>query len=439
MTESLFESGTRIQTEQLKTLIVDKWLGGGGQGDVYKVDYSGKPMALKWYKKGALKNPFEFRKNLEKNIEDGSPSKAFLWPEAVTEEINGSFGYVMRLFPDGYKNFPMFLKNKVRFRDGIVAIESALKMVNPFKLLHNRGCSYQDINDGNVSINPDTGDVLICDCDNIAPFGSTFGIGGKPGYVAPEIVLGLKSPSVHTDRFSLAVILFLTLVVSRPFEGKMVASAPCLTESLDRRFFGEEPIFIYHPTDHRNAPVRGVHNNAINFWPTLPGYIKDAFYKTFVDGVNDKGNREDQDRTTETEWEKLLLRLRDETVICPKCGYETVYPTDGKTSKCFNDKCPYVFPKLHLLKVGGSKIVLYPGAKLYASHFGVKDKFDEIHGEVVHNKKDEKIWGLKNLSNIPWQEKTTDGKDKVVGPNNAVRLESGSQISFGNGVTSEIV
>jgi serine/threonine protein kinase len=439
MSETFFESGKTIKTQQLKPLTIEKWLGGGGQGDVYKVNYDGRDMALKWYKKGALKNPHEFRDNIAENIKQGSPSEAFLWPEALTEELNGTFGYVMKLLPGEYKSFPMFLNAKVRFKNRLVAIEAALKMVNHFKHLHNRGYSYQDINYENISINPVTGDVLICDCDNIAPYGSTFGIGGKPGYVAPEIVVGDKAPSVHTDRFSLAVILFLTLVMSRPFEGKMVSSAPCLTESLDRKFFGEDPVFIFNPNDHRNVPVRGIHKNAILLWPTLPTYIREAFNKTFVTGVRDLGNNEDERRTTDAEWEKLLFRLRDETIICPDCGYETVYPTNGQTAKCINDKCNHKFSKLHLLKVGDAKIVLIPGAKLYASHFGQRDKFTEVHGEVVVNKKDATKWGLKNISTTPWQEFTLDGKNKMIGQNNAVRLESGVKISFGNGVSAEII
>jgi serine/threonine protein kinase len=258
-------------------------------------------------------------------------------------------------------------------------------MVNAFKLLHNRGMSYQDLNDGNFFINPDTGDVLICDNDNIAEYGATFGIVGKPGYVAPEIVLGEKTPSIHTDRFSLAVILFLVFVFARPFEGKMT-TVPCITEKLDRKFFGEDPVFIFHPTDDRNRPVQGVHNNAINFWPTMPDYIQKAFIQTFVTALKDKGNYEDTERTTEAIWEKLLLRLRDEILTCPKCSWETVYPTDGSLAKCMNANCDYTFPHMPILKLKDYKLVLYPGIKLYGNHIGKLENFDTIIGEVTYDK-----------------------------------------------------
>jgi len=443
MADEQFKQGRQIKTADFKILTVQNRLGGGGQGDVYKVDFEGKSMALKWYKAGAVKNPVAFRKNIAANIDNGAPSNAFLWPEALTEEVDGSFGYVMKLRPSGYEDFPKFLKAKVHFKDGQTAIRAALIMVNAFKQLHNKGLSYQDLNDGNFFINPDTGDVLICDNDNVAEYGASFGIAGKPGYVAPEIVLGEKTPSVHTDRFSLAVILFLALVVARPFEGQRT-TVPCLTEKLDKQFFGEDPVFIFHPKmseldeKRRNPPVRGIHGNAINFWPTLPSYIQNAFIKTFVDAVKDRGNGEDTDRTSETEWEKLLLRLRDETLTCQQCGWETVYPTDGTTPKCLNSKCNYTFQKLLLLEFKRSKVVIYPGMKVYGNHMDKPDDFDKVIGEVVQNKKNPNLWGIKNLTNDTWQEIAPDGNTRSVDNNGAVRALSGIKVSFGNGITAEI-
>ncbi|MCL2249784.1 MAG: protein kinase [Oscillospiraceae bacterium] len=438
MPDITFSQGKQIKTTGGQTLSVTRWLGGGGQGDVYEVDVGGKPMALKWYKKSALKEADSFRKNIEKNINDGAPSDVFLWPEALTEELDGTFGYIMKLRPNEYADFSKFLKAKVRFKDSQTAIRASLKMVNAFKLLHNRGCSYQDFNDGNFFINPSTGDVLICDNDNVAEYGASFGIAGKPGYVAPEIVLGEKKPSVHTDRFSLAVMLFLTLVMSRPFEGQMTR-VPCLTESHERKFFGEDPVFIFHPTDGRNRPARGLDNNALNLWPLLPDYIQDAFVKTFTDGVKDMGRNEDQRRITETQWEKLLTRLRDETVICSSCGWETVYPTDGTEPVCLNSKCAIKLSSLLLLDTKVSKIVIYPGMKIYGNHMGKIDDFDIVFGEVVVNKKNPNLWGIKNLSDLTWQELTPDGKTKAIENGNAVRALAGIKISFGNGIDAEIM
>ena len=97
-----FESGKVINTNFGIPITIESFIAGGGQGDVYKVTYDGKKKALKWYKPGALADPDAFYENLEKNVKKGSPDKAFLWPQAITEKTEGSFGYIMDLRPDEY-------------------------------------------------------------------------------------------------------------------------------------------------------------------------------------------------------------------------------------------------------------------------------------------------------------------------------------------------
>ena len=85
-----------IQTKGFKTVKVIEQLGEGGQGIVYRVDYGGKPMALKWFKTDAWKKPEAVFENLKNNIDRGSPAEGvFLWPKDITEWVDGTFGYVM--------------------------------------------------------------------------------------------------------------------------------------------------------------------------------------------------------------------------------------------------------------------------------------------------------------------------------------------------------
>ena len=58
-TTTQFAKGRQFKTINFEPLIIQQWLGGGGQGDVYKVDFNGKPMALKWYKPNTIKNPIK--------------------------------------------------------------------------------------------------------------------------------------------------------------------------------------------------------------------------------------------------------------------------------------------------------------------------------------------------------------------------------------------
>ena len=53
----------------IATIIEDKPLGGGGQGEVYKISYNDSEYALKWYtSEKIINNSKNFKKNIEENI-----------------------------------------------------------------------------------------------------------------------------------------------------------------------------------------------------------------------------------------------------------------------------------------------------------------------------------------------------------------------------------
>ena len=206
----------------------------------------------------------------------------------------------------------------------------------------------------------DTGAVLVCDCDNIAPDGSNFGIGGKPGYMAPEIVRGVAKPDTQTDKYSLAVVLFKLLFRGDPLEGQKVVKDVCLTEAAELKHYGSEAVFVYDPDDASNRPVRGIHDNVIKFWRMYPDYIKDAFIKSFTVGLNDTNKR-----IIENEWQKMFTRLRSEIIFCP-CGrtnYTCMFEKEDKfTFKC--PKCGTTFATL-AFSDRDYRMPLYIGSRFY--------------------------------------------------------------------------
>ena len=269
--------GTRISLTNGGCVTIIKELGRGGQGVVYLVDLNGEQKVLKWY----LTAPDEkFYRNLEKNIMNGAPSDAFLWPEHLTNRQLGSFGYVMQLRPKNYYEFGNYLLAKVCFKSFTAMLAAAMKICDGFMMLHRCGYSYQDLNDGNFFIDPTNGDVLICDNDNVMPQGEKSGIMGKARYMAPEIVAG-GIPDKRSDRFSLSVILFMLFYANHPFEGERVIACPCMTESYERKFYGSEAIFIYDPTNNTNRPVRGIHQNVIKRWFVFPSILRETFEREF--------------------------------------------------------------------------------------------------------------------------------------------------------------
>ena len=156
-------------------------LGQGGQGIVYRAEFAGKEYALKMYFQNKLRRPEIFRDNLRTLCEEKSAHSAFLMPRLLTAETDEGFGFMMDLIPSEYKPFSSILNARVKLSGLYSVVNSAIKITAAFRELHNTGRSYQDMNDGGFFIRPSDGDVLICDCDNIAPYGEHLGIAGKPG------------------------------------------------------------------------------------------------------------------------------------------------------------------------------------------------------------------------------------------------------------------
>lgn len=415
----MLRAGDKVPLELGGAAEVKEVLGSGGQGTVYRAEFAGKEYALKMYFPNKLRRPEIFRENLARLTEEKNEDAAFLMPRLLTSVTDGSFGFLMDVIPPEYKPFSDILNARVKFSGLYSVVNSAIRITSAFRSLHNNGKSYQDMNDGGFFIRPTDGDVLICDCDNIAPYGEHLGIAGKPGYMAPEVVRGEKAPDKYTDRYSLAVVLFRLLLRGDPLEGSRVLKSVCLTEEAERRHYGFDPMFVYDPNDDSNRPVRGVHNNIIKFWKIMPDYIREAFTYSFTTGLF-----EPQKRLIEKQWLDLLIRLRGDITACP-CGAQTFFPTaaaddEGKII-C---PCGKHYTKPLELVGGKSRVLLFDGAKLF-------DENVNITAEVVRNKLNPALWGLKNLSPAEWECTLPNGTEKTVPTNGAAPVFVGTKVSFG--------
>lgn len=432
-----FNKGKKIRVDSGGELEILQKLGEGGQGVVYKVSYNGEELALKWYFKNKLGNGDKFYKNIKKNIEKGSPAENFLWPLDITEMEDDSFGYLMKLRPAEYVDFSKFLLAKVKFKNIASVINAALQITTAFRALHSRGFSYQDLNDGNFFVNPKTGDVLICDNDNVAPYGENLGIAGKCRYMAPEVVMGEKVPDAHTDRFSLAVVLYMLLFLNHPLEGARTTSCPCLTEKYEKMFFGSDPVFVYDKTKNNNRPVRGVHSNEIRLWPVYPQFVRQAFEQAFSQESmigNDK-----EYRLMEKDWQKIFTQLRDNLISCPHCHGETFYVPEESSNKCIN--CGQEIAGSYVLSVKKFKVVLEANKNLYVCHtVANNDDYKEITGTVIASKSNPNVLGLKNQTQQTWEAiNPKNGERRPIEPGKAFKISKGLKIDFGKDNIGEII
>ena len=444
--------GERIPIEAGGEAVVSRELGRGGQGIVYLVRYNGREYALKWYFISRIKNPEAFRNNLRKNIEDGAPEggKQFIWPLFLTEtKKNGAFGYLMRLAPSGYESFTDIYngyrcenprvkgqparKIKVKFASLDVMLTAAINIVKAFRALHLAGKSYQDLNDGGFFIDTKTGDVLVCDCDNVAADGDNFGIGGMPGFMAPEVVRGIAKPDVLTDRYSLAVVLFKLFFRGDPLEGSKVLQCVVMTEENDLIHYGKDPVFIYDPSNASNRPVNGVHDNVIKLWKIYPDFIREAFTLSFTYGI-----QEPNARIIEKSWIQMLIQLKLDIIHC-SCG-KTAFSSSFEKTGEHTLRCRNCGSTIYTMGVKDYELPLNLGAKLYKCLTTKNsDDFESVTGMVIENRLKKGLFGIKNMSDDVWKAKFPDNSIREVAPGKGVPIWTGLEIDFGDNLIAKIL
>ena len=212
---------------------------------------------------------------------------------------------------------------------------TAFNLTRGYQKLHAMGAKYQDISFGNLFFNPDNGDVLICDNDNVSFDNSKpGGVLGTPGFMAPEIVRGEKRPSKDTDRYSLSVLLFYLFMVNHPLEGKLEASIRCMDMAARVKLYGTDPVFIFDPNNKTNRPVKGIHDNATIYWPLYPEKLRQMFTRAFTVGLNEPSKR-----ITEPEWMTMFSNMMSRMLQC-SCGAQLFYDEDleakGVAHICWN-------------------------------------------------------------------------------------------------------
>ncbi len=415
--EGVLPVGTKIKTMYGNVLTVEKFLAEGGQGGVYVVNYKGEKKALKWYKQSAMKNPQAFYEHIKSNIIKKSPSEEFLWPIDMTEWHDDTFGYIMDLRPDGYYEVKEFTLCHVQFKSYKAIVTACLKIVSAFRILHNFGYSYQDINDGNFFINPENGNVLICDNDNVVPDGQNVGIVGKPRYMAPEVVMRKNMPNALSDRFSMSVILYILFCLNHPLEGKKYL-VPALTNEDQQKLYGSNPVFMMDPDDKSNGPDPVVHANSIQIWPCLPDYIQEIFLKSFSKKAFEKPSA----RPSEKEWLNVLTRFRSDIISC-SCGNE-VFTKNGENCRC--DSCGKRLSIPFKLTFSQYSIPAMKGSRIYRCQLGVcnQDVALEPIASVVENKSTGAL-GIKNKSGKRWDAVTSKGVARKVAPDEVIPLKNG--------------
>jgi hypothetical protein len=430
MSEILRPGQTVFTASQHQPITIADFIAGGGQGEVYRADFLGQPVAVKWYFSN-YPDQDRLRIRIQDLIRSGAPSDCFLWPFALVETPGvPAFGYVMPLVNRPFLTLPAIWSREPRPPMRVLAT-TGMHLAHCFMQVHSMGLCYRDISDGNIFFDPATGEVRIADNDNVSVRNTPCEVAGTRGYMAPELVRREATPSRVTDLHSLAVVLFQILVVQHPLVGKRELETPLHMKENSFLFFGQNPVFIFDPADRSNELLPGYreYEPALYYWPMYPQFIRDLFTSAFTAGLTDPENG----RVGDAEWRREFAHLRDCIFYCPGCGEESfldedlVKATGGKMQPCRH--CGGVSPIPPHIRLGKSRVMLNRDTMLYPHHVDLHRPFDFSQPVAAVN--EGPPTALQNLSGQKWVVKTTEGSTSEILPGADAPLTDRSTIDFG--------
>ena len=414
----------RLHASGVEYVVGDE-LGKGGQGSVFRAEPvgGGTQLALKWYR-GEAATAGQLGR-LRRILQFERPAPDFLWPiDLAGREGKPGFGYVMPIRAEPF--VPM-----THAMNGIVALRlreectAGARLANAFLRLHALGLCYADVSVNNLFLDPATGDIQVCDNDNVTIDGGRSDVLGTPYFMAPEVVRGEASPSTATDRHSLAVILYMMLMRTHPLFGARESDTAVLDATSLSRLLGFDPLFTFDPTDASNRPVERFHDNALLLWPMLPAFVQRLFVAAFTTGLSEPMHG----RVTETAWRAALVRLRGAVRTCPACGAEQFFDDEQPRKACAARDCDEELGAPAQLVVR-HPIVLERGVQLRRSDLvGMKATDDVVIADVVAHPTTGEL-ALRNRSTTAWT-LTRGGTSSTIAPRAAFVIRDTHRVQFG--------
>ena len=393
----------------------------------------------------------DLQKTIIDNAVKGAPCSSFLWVLDIVVLEENKFGYITEKYQeDQFVNVYDILKNKRQFSSKEMQIAALIELVDAFEILHAKGYCYQDFRFEDIKFNCDTGDVLFCYNESITPFGENLNFVHGLKYMAPEVAIKMFRPDMHSDRFSLAVLIFLLLTHAHPYDG-VQRLAGQLTPALKQKVYSTEPVFIFHPTDASNRPDPQEDINAIKAWPTLPPFIQDLFIKTFTAGMPKLGMKRDKleidrrQRASEKEWRDAFHRWLDTVAACPSCGNGICVEIENGQIKA--STCPYCKESINfslpifIIRKRGKVIrtVVLEDGKTVAKSSVTKERSNEPAFIIRRSKKRADIYGIENLLPYQWKCVQQGASDRLVKTHEVVAALNGVNIEFDYDFSGEIL
>lgn len=398
-----------------------------GWAELYRATLEGATVALKWYP-DPKEIPCGTEKSLSDMIRKPNPHPAFAWPIDTVAAAPAGWGYLRPWIPESYQPGARLISLQVRasFR---ALLWAACNFSAALRELHAAGFCCREINAGNLLVEPESGDIRLNNCEDVAVCGEKIATRGSL-FVPPESWYAETVTSPSTDRYGLAVFLFWLLVHNHPMIGRLECDFASVSEG--QLHCLTHPLFIFHPGDRRNEPTAEDHRPALVFWPRLPAPIRDLFTRTFTEGL-----AHPEARATEEEWLEQALRAHDSVMPCGHCGSENFYDREAiRKAGGVPPACVECGQRVHLpprMRLDGNDsrvVVLSPGLLLYPHHTAGRPY--ELSAPTARVAAGSGPAALVNIGPERWVATTAEGARRDVAPNETIELVRGIAIDFGN-------
>ncbi|MGQ9473232.1 MAG: protein kinase domain-containing protein [Candidatus Caldatribacteriaceae bacterium] len=335
---------------------------------------------------------------LGKNLGEGS--NLLCWPLALVRELEGKqkIGVVTKKVPRppfrelvdailSPREFKKAVEEGATWREYLKIAHSLAKTV---AILHGKGCAHADLHFKNFLVDLKTGRSVLIDLDGlVVPGFLPPQVAGMMPFMAPEIIVQKIAPNQKTDRHSLAVLIFHTLLFRNPLQ-PLVCYDPDDPEKDERLGWGEKAIFSEHPLDFRHRPhslgIPLFRRGTLSFCvltPELQALVK----RSFIDGLFVP-----EVRPLAREWEQALFSSFFVLWRCLRCHQYFFYPYWLPKSL---RRCPFcgkgISPPYPLVSVVYQKkndevatlkrvVLLGDGFKVVGKMFDEKNQ--EVFGEI---------------------------------------------------------
>jgi DNA-binding helix-hairpin-helix protein with protein kinase domain len=269
---------------------------------------------------------------LGKNLGEGS--NLLCWPLALVREMEGrrKIGVVTRKIPrPPFRELVDFIFSPREFKKAVEEganwlqyLQVAHSLARTVAILHGKGCAHADLHFKNFLVDLRSGRSVLIDLDGlVVPGFLPPQVAGMMPFMAPEVILHRASPTQKTDRHSLAVLIFHTLLFRNPLQ-PLITYDPEDQERDERLGWGEQALFSEHPFDFRHRPrALGVplfRRGALSYTMLQPE-LQALFRRAFIEGLFIP-----EKRPLSREWERALFFAFFSLWRCGRCLHYFPYP-----------------------------------------------------------------------------------------------------------------